>query len=97
MKAMNLWGYAAALLLSHSIYATCDVTKTARQTVKAFAAIQDIQGITSYVGSVLDSNQIFTRVLVQTRYSQSHDNYIVQVRNSDCRILSANLEAEALP
>lgn len=94
MKAFVLF---AGLLIGVQAFADCDVTKAARQAVKAIVAVEDIKGITAYYGGTSGSDSDYTNVNISPTYQGTKDWYVVKVRNRDCRTFSVELRAENIP
>lgn len=72
-------------------------TKIARDAVKALVSLADVPEVVAYYGSLNRDDGTFSIVNVQPHFNDSMDWYHVTIRNSDCRVINAELVGEALP
>lgn len=72
-------------------------TRIAREAVKSLIALADVPNVEAYYGGVQGEQDGFVTVNVQPHFKFTKDWYKVVIRNSDCRVTSANLFLENLP
>lgn len=71
--------------------------RIAREATKALLKLADIASVEAYYGGVESNQNGLMTISVQPHFKFTKDWYKVVIRNSDCRVISANLFLEKIP